>query len=403
MHGKFPIAAGAYKILEGFARFMQHAPRIAALIVAGGTGSRMDGDLPKPYRLLGGKPLIAYSLQQLQHPAIAMIQPVIHGEHADLFAQASAGYTYLPAVYGGVTRQASVKAGMEALAVHEPDFVFIHDAARPFLSRAMVERIIAALASHEAVVPALPVYDTLRTRAGSDIPREDVLRIQTPQAFRFPQILQLHRNATHEVTDDAALWLASGGEIYYVAGEESNRKMTTSEDMDWAEAHLPRITKVGMGFDVHRLIPSESGAMILGGVHIPSAFALEGHSDADVVLHALVDAMLGAIAAGDIGMHFPPSDARWKGADSKAFVAHALGLLREAAATISHVDITVIGEQPKIHPHRETMRAQLASLLALDSRHVSVKATTTEKLGFTGRGEGLAAQVLVTVTVPAYV
>ncbi len=382
---------------------MQHAPRIAALIVAGGTGNRMGGEVPKPYRLLGSKPLISYGLQQFQHPAIAWIQPVIHAEHADLFASASAGYAYLPPVHGGHTRQASVKAGLEALAVHQPDFVLIHDAARPFLSRDMVLRIIAALESHDAVVPALPVFDTLRTLAGRDIPRDDVLRIQTPQAFQFSKILQLHRAATHEVTDDAALWVASGGEIHYVAGDESNRKMTTAEDIRWAEAQLPRITKVGMGFDVHRLIPSDSGTMILGGVHIPSAFSLEGHSDADVVLHALVDAMLGAIAAGDIGMHFPPSDVKWKGADSSAFVLHALGLLREAAATISHVDITVIGEQPKIHPHREVMRAQLAGLLALDIRHVSMKATTTEKLGFTGRGEGLAAQVLVTVTVPAHV
>jgi len=379
---------------------MHHTPRIAALIVAGGTGSRLGEGVPKPYRHIAGKPLVSYALSAFHFPAISIIQPVIHPGHAELFMDAAAGQQALPPVMGGATRQASVKAGLEALSQYAPEYVLIHDAARPFLSRALLMRILDALTLHDAVVPALPVYDTLRGVGGRDVPRDGVLRIQTPQAFRFEKILALHRAATSEVTDDAALWLASGDTIHYVTGDDRNRKMTTAEDFIWAESQLPCITKVGMGFDVHRFTPSDMGHIMLGGIRIPSGVALEGHSDADVVLHALVDGMLGAIAAGDIGMHFPPSDARFKGADSSVFVRHALALLREASASISHVDITVIGEQPKIHPHRDAMRARIAALLELDIAHVSVKATTTEKLGFTGRGEGLAAQAVITVMVP---
>lgn len=400
LHKHFRKAARRYIILRGFARFMQHTTRIAALIVAGGTGSRLGGDVPKPYQTLAGKPLLAHTLAALQHPAIAHIQPVIHAEHGDLFARATQGFQTLAPVMGGATRQASVRAGLEALAPHAPDFVLIHDAARPFLSPALLARILEALPHHDAVVPALPMHDTLRTSKGVDVPRDTVLRIQTPQAFAFQEMLNLHRAATHEVTDDAALWLASGRAVEYVMGEETNRKITTAHDMAWAQQQFPKRSKTALGFDVHRFVPSDAGTITLGGISIPSALALEGHSDADVVLHALTDALLGAIGAGDIGQHFPPSDAQWKGANSKQFVAHALQLVQAHGGALQHVDITIIGEKPKISPHREAMRAAIATLLNLPLGDVSVKATTTEGLGFTGRNEGLAAQVMVSVEVP---
>ncbi|MBN8543578.1 MAG: bifunctional 2-C-methyl-D-erythritol 4-phosphate cytidylyltransferase/2-C-methyl-D-erythritol 2,4-cyclodiphosphate synthase [Alphaproteobacteria bacterium] len=360
-------------------------PKIAALIVAAGSGTRAGGALPKQYQQLAGKPMLAHSAQTLvNHPAISNVLVVISSEHEDLYT------LDVPYSHGGKERQDSVRLGLEALAKHAPDYVLIHDAARPFLSTTVIDNIVAAL-GNDAVIPALSVADTIRTRDGATIDRNTLLRIQTPQAFPFAKILELHQKNKIAATDDAELWLQAGGKIVYVEGEERNRKMTTAEDM-----RMP-ITKIGMGYDVHKLIDGD--AIILGGVKIPHTKKLEGHSDADVVLHAIVDAILGALGEGDIGVHFPPSDTKWKGADSAKFVEHVRDLLAQKHATLNHLDVTIICEAPKITPHREAMRTRIAQLLGTDISAISVKATTTEGLGFTGRGEGIAAQAVATVSI----
>lgn len=415
-------------------------PRIYALIVAGGAGSRMGGKTPKQYQPLLGAPMLRYALMRfLQHPQIDGVMAVIRPEDVGLYEAAIPSLTFpmqaggiwenaqggaslksstpfmqqkeggnpapeqmqdlrgklLPPTAGGATRQDSVRYGLEALTPLAPDFVLIHDAARPFISVALINQVLDALDGKAAVIPALPVVDTIRNEAGETLERDTLKRIQTPQAFPFQRILQLHQQShRHSMTDDAALWMAAGGEVQYVMGEERNRKMTSAEDMTMATLGMPR---VGMGFDVHRLVAGDG--MMLGGIRIPSSYALEGHSDADVVLHALVDALLGTIAAGDIGTYFPPSDAKWKGANSAQFVAHAAKLLAAKGAYIIHLDITIICETPKIAPHREAMRLRIASLLSIEPESVSVKATTSEGLGFTGRSEGIAAQVVATVSI----
>lgn len=365
-------------------------PKIAALIVAAGKGTRAGGALPKQYQALAGKPMLAHSAQTLaSHPAISSIVVVISPEHEALYKSKMAGVPY---AHGGAERQDSVRLGLEALAKENPDYVLIHDAARPFLSNAVIGRIVAAL-SKDAVIPVLGVADTVRTKEGVTIDRNMLLRIQTPQAFPFSRILDLHQKQTAggPATDDAELWMRANGKVVYVEGEERNRKMTLAADMN------NPVTRVGMGYDVHTLIAGD--AIILGGVKIPHTHTLEGHSDADVVLHALVDAILGALGEGDIGVHFPPSDAKWKGADSAAFVEHTYQLMQKNNASLTHLDITIICEAPKIGPHREAMRKRIAQLLHTDISHISVKATTTEGLGFTGRGEGIAAQAVATVSI----
>ncbi len=375
-------------------------PRIYALIVAGGTGNRMGGEIPKQYQPLLGAPMLSHALARfLHHPQIDGVMAVIRPEDAGRYEAAIPQHMrekLLPPTAGGATRQESVRYGLEALAPLAIDFVLIHDAARPLLSAALIDRILSALDGAAGVIPTLPVVDTIRNQAGETLERSTLQRIQTPQAFPFRRILQLHQQSGRHpsMTDDAALWMAAGGEVQYVIGEERNRKMTQAEDMTMATLGIPR---VGMGFDVHRLVAGDG--MMLGGIRIPSKFALEGHSDADVVLHALVDALLGTMAAGDIGAHFPPSDAKWKGENSAQFVAHAAALIAAKGAHIIHLDITIICETPKIAPHREAMRLRIASLLNLQPESVSVKATTTEGLGFTGRGEGIAAQVVATVSI----
>jgi 2-C-methyl-D-erythritol 4-phosphate cytidylyltransferase/2-C-methyl-D-erythritol 2,4-cyclodiphosphate synthase len=316
----------------------------------------------------------------------------------------------LPPVIGGAERTDSVRAGLAALAQYQPDFVLIHDAARPFLTQAMIGNLIIELTADEAVLPALPVNDTVRRFEGGkwkDVNRAALMRMQTPQVFPYARIRELVDATKKPVTDEAALWLAAGGALRYVDGDEDLRKVTTSEDIVWAEHHASltrnvRRTAVGMGFDVHALMPSgEKGTIRLAGLDIVHHHTLHGHSDADVVLHAIVDALLGSIAAGDIGSHFPPADARWKGADSAIFVAEAGAQVKARGGIIQHLDVTIIGEHPKVSPHREAMRARIAELLELPLSAVSVKATTTEKLGFTGREEGIAAQAVATVTLPA--
>jgi 2-C-methyl-D-erythritol 4-phosphate cytidylyltransferase/2-C-methyl-D-erythritol 2,4-cyclodiphosphate synthase len=383
---------------------MNQQPRIFALVVAAGSGKRAGGTVPKQYAKIGGKPLLRHSLQALKtHPDIAGVQVVIDPLHTEYYAGAACGLDLLPPAHGGAARQDSVRAGLKALAANRPDYVLIHDAARPFLSQAILSRIIGALAPDSAVMPALAVADTVRRlhhERWEEVPRDGLLRIQTPQGFPFAKLLGLMAGDIAQATDDAALWLAAGYPLRYVEGEERLRKVTNAADMQWAEERARGAARiaVGSGFDVHRF--ADGGAVILGGIAIPHDKKLEGHSDADVVLHALVDAILGALAEGDIGRHFPPGDPRWKGADSKQFTAEACRRVYARGGRIEHADVTVICEAPKIDPHREAMRQAVASMLGVPLSRVSIKATTTEGLGFTGRGEGIAAQAMVTLALP---
>lgn len=383
---------------------MTQKPHIAALIVAAGTGQRAGGGTPKQYRLLAGKPMLRHSVERLlSHPSISAVRVIIHPDHADHYAVAVDGLTLAPPVIGGAERADSVGLGLNAIASEHPDYVLVHDAARPFISHTVIDRLLAELTDDTAVVPALPVADTVRRFEGGrwqEVPRDGLMRIQTPQAFPYRLLARMHNDRTANVTDDAALWVDAGLALRYVEGEERLHKMTTEDDMLRADLH--RRVATGSGFDVHQLMPAGAGhAIRIGGIDIPHDHKLHGHSDADVVLHALVDALLGALGAGDIGSHFPPGDAQWKGADSKIFVHEAVRLVNARGGRIQHVDVTIICEAPKIGPHRDAMRHAIAGLLAVPLSHVSVKATTTEQLGFTGRKEGIAAQAIATLNLPA--
>ncbi|BCX18173.1 MAG: bifunctional enzyme IspD/IspF [Geminicoccaceae bacterium] len=376
--------------------------RCVALVVAAGQGIRMGGEIPKQYRPLGGRPVLRWSLDLFTcHPAIDAVRVVIAEGHRPLYEEAAAGLALLSPVTGGATRQASVRAGLESLAGDPPDLVLIHDAARPFLSSALVDRVRAALDHHPAVLPAVPVVDSLRRTRGErvleDVERADLVRIQTPQGFVFGAILDAHRSAPPlGFGDDGAVAAWAGLPVVHVPGEEDNVKLTLPEDFATAERRLiaaaPRRT--GQGIDVHRLVPGRR--LVLGGVEIPFELGLEGHSDADVVLHALTDAILGAIGADDIGTWFPNHDPRWKDAPSAVFLRHALELLAERGGVLEHADVTILAERPKIAPHRAAMRASLARLLELPEAAIGLKAGTCEGLGAIGRGEGIAATALVT-------
>jgi 2-C-methyl-D-erythritol 4-phosphate cytidylyltransferase/2-C-methyl-D-erythritol 2,4-cyclodiphosphate synthase len=380
-------------------------PRIAALIVAAGKGERAGGGTPKQYRAIGGRPMLRRAIEAFAyHPAITMTAVVIGAADHEAYLAATAGLNLLLPVAGADTRQHSVQHGLTALGAQKPDFVLIHDAARPLVSAAMIDRVIAALNDGaDAAVPLLPVVDTLKNDAAGwkTVPREHLHRAQTPQGFKFTAILKAHydfiRNAT---TDDMALAEMAGLKIAAVTGEETNMKITTPDDFALADKLLGGggEFRTGMGFDAHRFAPGDH--VWLCGVKIAHDHGLEGHSDADAGLHALTDALLGAISAGDIGQHFPPTDARWKGASSDRFLQHALSLAREAGASVVHCDVTLICERPRISPYREAMRARVAAILSIDVRRVSVKATTTEGMGFTGRREGIAAQAIATVRLP---
>jgi 2-C-methyl-D-erythritol 4-phosphate cytidylyltransferase/2-C-methyl-D-erythritol 2,4-cyclodiphosphate synthase len=380
-------------------------PSIAALIVAAGRGERAGSGLPKQYRKVAGRPLLHWSAETFaSHPDIDAIQVVIAPDQAGLFAGCvPQGAAKRQPVIGGATRQESVRNGLQALVETRADFVLIHDAARPLASRALIDRVIGALrAGADAAVPLLPVSDTLRRRENdgvwTPVAREQLHRAQTPQGFRFQPILDAHlAYKDRAVTDDMALAELAGLRIEAVTGEESNLKITTPEDFAMAERLLGGASDVrtGMGYDAHRF--KQGDHVWLGGLRIAHDRALEGHSDADAALHALTDAILGALGAGDIGQHFPPSDERWRGAPSSRFLAHAASLVREAGGEILHCDVTIICEAPKIGPHRDAMRARIADILGLDVSRVSVKATTTEGMGFTGRKEGLAAQAVATI------
>lgn len=375
--------------------------RVAAILVAAGTGSRFGAETPKQFLCVAGKPVIRHAAEALVRQA-ELLQPV--GQAAPITA-ALTGVAHLPPVPGGATRQDSVRAGLEALAPYVPDVVLVHDAARPVIPPRTVPELLAALQRAPGAIPAVPVADTLKR--GEDgaitetVSREGLHRAQTPQAFRFATLLALHRGAAGGMaTDDAALLEAAGEPVLLVAGSEDNIKLTYPEDRVRLERILsPTLApRVGTGFDVHATEPGRR--LVLCGVEVPHTTGLAGHSDADVGIHALCDAIYGALAEGDIGRHFPPSEAAWKDADSARFLAHAAGRIAARGGILANADITLICERPKITPHAPAMIARLAEILGVEPGRISVKATTTERLGFTGRGEGIAAQAVATVLVP---
>jgi 2-C-methyl-D-erythritol 4-phosphate cytidylyltransferase/2-C-methyl-D-erythritol 2,4-cyclodiphosphate synthase len=378
-----------------------------ALIVAAGRGTRFGGALPKQYLALGGGSVLRHAVTAFAtHPRIAGVQVVIREEDREIFDKAVTGLAVLPPVPGGAERQDSVRLGLEALVPHDPERVLIHDGARPFPDAALIDRILDALDRAPAAIPALPLGDTIKRIAEGlireTVDRAQLWRAQTPQGFHFRQILAAHRSASGRVlTDDSAVAEAAGMVPVVVPGSEDNLKVTTAQGLAAAERLLWARTgeiRVGQGFDVHAFGPGDH--VIICGIEIPHRASLVGHSDADVGLHALTDALLGAIGAGDIGMHFPPAEPRWRGAASDRFLAHAAALVRDKGGNIAAVDVTVICERPKIAPHRARMIERVAAILGISPARVSVKATTTEGLGFTGRGEGIAAQAVATVRLP---
>jgi len=384
---------------------------VAAVVVAAGRGLRAGGDRPKQYRQILGEPVIRPSLAALAtHGDISLVQPVVHPDDAALYQTAIAGLDLLAPVPGGATRQASVRAGLEALAPRRPELVLVHDAARPFASAALITRAIAAARASGAAVPVLPVADTVKTvdAAGTvtgTVDRAQLRMVQTPQAFGFAALLAAHRRAQtagrDDFTDDAALAEWAGLKVTTFEGEAGNVKLTTTDDFMRAEAaKLAGLSDVrtGFGFDVHQF--GDGDHVMLGGVRIAHSRGLSGHSDADIVLHALVDAILGALADGDIGVHFPPSDPQWRGASSDRFLAFAVERLRTRGGRIAHLDITVVCEAPRIGPHRDAIRVRIAEIAGVPVERVGVKATTSEKMGFTGRGEGMAAFANATVRLP---
>ncbi len=372
-------------------------PAFSAVVVAAGKGVRAGGELPKQFARWRGKPVLRHSAEALVNAGANPIVVAFPPGADELASDALAGIPNVRLVTGGTTRQESVRAALEALAVSVPNLVLIHDAARPDLPRAVIDRLLAALADHSAAIPVLPVVDSLAVASAGlmsgSADREQLRRVQTPQAFRYPEIRAAHAGWTGapDAGDDAQVARAAGLEVALVEGDERLRKLTFATDFDTA---APMI-RVGTGYDVHRLVEGEE--LWLCGIHVAHDKGLAGHSDADVGLHAVVDAILGACARGDIGQHFPPSDPQWKGAPSAKFVAHAVSLAAADGLRIGNVDITLICEAPRIGPHREAMRGKLAELLGVETSQVSVKATTTERLGFTGRGEGIAAQASVTL------
>ncbi len=377
---------------------------VAVLIVAAGRGERAGGRIPKQYAPLLGKPILRWTVEAFRrHPRIGAIQVAVGADQDQLYRETVTGFDLLPPIAGGATRQESVRRGLEALSAAAPDFVLIQDGARPLTSPAVIDAVIAALeAGSDAAIPLLAVADTLKREAGgkwTTVSRAHLHRAQTPQGFRFAKILRAHRHfAAQDVTDDMALAELAGLRIAAVAGEEVNMKVTEPADFALAEGHLrARLgeSRTGMGYDVHRF--TDGDRVWLCGIEVPHDRGLEGHSDADAGLHALTDAILGAIGEGDIGQHFPPSDERWRGAPSWKFLDHAASLVREKGGAIVHCDVTIICERPKVGPHREAMRARIADILKIETARVSVKATTTEGLGFEGRREGLAAQAVATV------
>ncbi|CAA7617526.1 Bifunctional enzyme IspD/IspF (Includes: 2-C-methyl-D-erythritol 4-phosphate cytidylyltransferase; 2-C-methyl-D-erythritol 2,4-cyclodiphosphate synthase) [Candidatus Terasakiella magnetica] len=377
------------------------------LVVAAGRGRRFGGDLPKQYHDLAGRMVLRHTLAAFAtNPEIAAVRAVIHPDDRQLYDIVADGLPLLEPVYGGATRQDSVRLGLESLRDLGADTVLIHDGARPFVDAGTVGRVIAALASHPAALPVVAVADTLKRGDGgfvSDtVDRSNLFRAQTPQGFRYADILAAHQAVIgEELTDDAAVAEHAGQSVALVAGAEDNFKITSAADLARARRQFegPGEVRTGTGYDVHKFAERGDGVWLCG-LLVPHDTGLEGHSDADVALHALTDAVLGGIAAGDIGHHFPPSDMRWKGASSDRFLAHAASLVAAKGGRLVNVDVTIICERPKVGPHRAAMAARVAEILGISQDRVSVKATTTEGLGFTGRREGIAAQALASVWLP---
>ena len=374
-------------------------PRIAVLIVAAGKGERAGTSLPKQYERLAGQPMLRRTVQAFHGHHV---QVVIGPGQEELAAAALAGLALPAPVAGGATRQESVRRGLEALAKDAPDFVLIHDAARPLISSKVVQAVVTALGKGaDGALPMVAASDTLRRKDADGrwtlVPRDNLYRAQTPQGFVYDKILAAHRDHAHEeVTDDVALAELAGLKVQMVEGEEKNIKVTRKEDFALAESLLGSgDVRTATGYDVHKF--KDGDHIWLCGLKIPHSHGLEGHSDADVGLHAITDALLGCIGEGDIGQHFPPTDERWRGAASWKFLDHAAGLVAARGGVISHVDVTIICERPKVGPHRDAMKSKIAEILKIDESRVSVKATTTEGLGFTGRREGIAAQAIATV------
>ncbi|MGH6664717.1 MAG: bifunctional 2-C-methyl-D-erythritol 4-phosphate cytidylyltransferase/2-C-methyl-D-erythritol 2,4-cyclodiphosphate synthase [Pseudolabrys sp.] len=388
---------------------------VAAVVVAAGTGTRVGGNVPKQFRPVGGESLLRCALLALaEHREVGLVQPVIRQEDLDLYQGATAGIDLLRPVFGGATRQASVRAGLEAIAARQPDIVLVHDAARPFASAALVSRAIAAAKKTGAAIPALPVTDTVKTvdakgLVGGTVDRNMLRLVQTPQGFAFAALLEAHRRALSasrdDFTDDAALAEWAGLKVSTFAGEPGNIKITEDGDFARAEALLLAALgdlRTGTGIDVHAFGQGAevSDHVTIGGIRIPHDRSLVGHSDADVGLHALVDAILGALADGDIGAHFPPGDPQWLNAASDRFRAFAVERVKARGGRIAHLDLTIVCETPKIGPHRDALRGNIAKLAGIAIDRVAVKATTSEQLGFTGRGEGIAAYATATVRLP---
>ncbi|AMO71819.1 bifunctional 2-C-methyl-D-erythritol 4-phosphate cytidylyltransferase/2-C-methyl-D-erythritol 2,4-cyclodiphosphate synthase [Sphingorhabdus sp. M41] len=374
-----------------------------ALIVAAGVGARAALDVPKQFQTIGGKPMVRHSVEKfLSHPDIDQIWIVVAAGQEDQLNQALAPLSSYKIVIGGATRQQSVYKGLMAIRqAGGAKYILVHDAARPFVSNQVIDRLLDRLKSASAVMPALPSVDTMvRVRNNQLDQTEDrnsLWRVQTPQAFDFQKLIDAHENfdANRDASDDAQIFQAAGHSVAIVEGDEALKKYTLPADFTETGTEDMRQIRTGMGYDVHRLAAGEE--LWLGGLKIDHDNGLAGHSDADVLLHALTDALLGTIAAGDIGDHFPPSDPQWRGAASSRFVEHAASLIAEKGGVIQNVDMTIICEAPKIKPHRETIRENVATMLNLDRDRVSVKATTTEGLGFTGRREGIAAQAIATI------
>jgi 2-C-methyl-D-erythritol 4-phosphate cytidylyltransferase/2-C-methyl-D-erythritol 2,4-cyclodiphosphate synthase len=384
---------------------------VAAVVVAAGRGLRAGGDVPKQFRRIGGEMVLSRTLLTLaEAPHVGLIQPVIHADDGDLFRNAAARLQTLPPVFGGATRQVSVRAGLEALVPHKPDIVLIHDAARPFASANLIARAIAAAERTGAAIPAVKVSDTVKTVDAAGLVDQTLDRgalrlIQTPQGFAFEPLLQAHRRAVAEgrddFTDDAALAEWAGMKVAVFEGETGNTKITNADDFVRAEtmqfAALGDV-RTGMGIDVHAFGPGDH--VVIGGIRIAHDMALTGHSDADVALHSLVDAILGALADGDIGVHFPPSDPQWKGASSDRFLEFAVARVKARGGMIAHLDVNIVCESPRIGPHRDAIRVNIARIAGIDASRVAVKATTSEQLGFTGRREGIIAYANATVRLP---
>ncbi len=392
--------------------------RTIALVVAAGRGVRLGGEMPKQYLPLGGRPLLRHCLELFAaHPRIDAVRAVIHPDDRALYDAAAAGLDLLEPVAGGATRQDSVRNGLESLVDMVPARVLIHDAARPFIDAPTVTAVLDALDRAPGAIVAVPVADTVKRAAPGDlvattVDRTGLWRAQTPQAFRYAEIRDAHRRlAGEQLTDDAAVAERAGLEVLLVTGREDNFKVTSREDLARAERRLGRRDdgegahamafeyRSGSAYDVHRFGPGDH--VTVCGVRVPHDAALIGHSDADVGLHAITDALLGAIGDGDIGTHFPPDDPQWKGVDSAVFLKHAADLVSGRGGAIVNVDVTLVCERPKIGPHRPAMRDRVADLLGIDVDRVSVKATTTERLGFTGRREGMAAVATASVRLPA--